>query len=339
MALSADEEARGALSAAADALTNLPELGQPQAREILVLKLTTAAEALRSGKAALVRALSTQGSVGAVDPALQLVAESRAQTAQAPSVDAPLYQISNGCGGEWYNPANGDSEEAQGTIAADAARTVREADREGRARSESGGRCGGGSADEAASKENGRRKTGDLTLVFRYVSRRDLWWCVKDFVQSIKATYFSNGLTRRPPFPTLNRPDPSHNIEPGVGPSKADLQGTLLHVMTKNHESDVSNREGRPKEEGSAIDLGFNFVTGVGIRNDHLRDSLLARLSEWLAPRTYVVRYWAQGEPNHVTMRWLFCGVEAFIFRVWYDFAGRVNLLKHECGFDRPRRK
>jgi hypothetical protein len=27
------------------------------------------------------------------------------------------------------------------------------------------------------------------------------------------------------------------------------------------------------------------------------------------------------------------------IFRIWYDAVACMNILKHECGLDRPRRK
>lgn len=212
---------------------------------------------------------------------------------------------------------------------------TQEGGRPDRARPEGCGREDRGQAAEAQASEAPR-----LDFYCTYRPTGWVWLFTKKIMEAVKSAYSFNRFSRRPPLLTLNGPNPTKNINgAGLGCAKGDLQGALLHGVTEDFERDLTNSEGRAEEDGPLIDLSLDVVPRVVIRDRNARDSLLLRLRERFMPQKYGARYRAPGHQDDISRWRLFDGIEAFVFRAWYDFVGRVNLLKHECGLNRPRRK
>jgi len=227
------------------------------------------------------------------------------------------------------------AQEAQTPGALDSAGRVREDASRDNAGPEEGD---GGNEEKAEDQAQDAHAQDTLAFWFAPVPRSRLRRTIEDIVQRVKAANLIYWMTWRPPLRWPSRPNETQNIEAWVAGNDA-VPHITLHRVSKDLESHAADSEGRTEEDGSLSAFPLEFSRGFGTRRGEKRDSLRARLRKRLAPRTYIVGYRPPSDPDSVPLGRLFDRVEAFVLRIWDDFMGRINLLKHECGLDRPRRK
>gem|GEM_PF-4282633 len=157
-------------------------------------------------------------------------------------------------------------------------------------------------------------------------------------MQSVKATNLFDWMARRPPKFRLNGPYPAGDINQGLVGNDTKFKSNL-QVVSENLEGNVPNSNGTAEHHSPGSKLILKYLFVLGVLKKHRIYTLLARFHKGVRPATHIVGDWTQAEPNNVSWWRLFDRVEASIFRHWYRFTATVNLLKHECGFNRPRRK
>ncbi|MGA9020078.1 MAG: hypothetical protein WB438_14220 [Candidatus Cybelea sp.] len=148
----------------------------------------------------------------------------------------------------------------------------------------------------------------------------------KDCLETTNVTY---GNRRRPVSPSLDGPEGFQDVGAGVAESYSARK-----VMPYEGENDVADCEERTVRSPASCGPFKKFWIAVGIKS---RNNLLARLYyRWntrsisqIAPIT---------NQYDIANTGLFERIEGCIFRIWYGALAWINVLKHECGFNGPRR-
>jgi hypothetical protein len=148
-----------------------------------------------------------------------------------------------------------------------------------------------------------------------------------------ESTYRVNSELGRECYGTLYWPNNVADVNLGPG----HLEYPLGEGIADDLKDDVPDGEGNA-EGAFASRIGRFRAFHILKRGASTVYKLFARTNKQLAPRLIFVVD-SMREKNPITPWRLFSGIKAMIFRRWYDAIGWMNVLKHEAGLDRPRRK